>query len=95
LSNCGIATSGTYERGQHIYNPITKKTEISDIVSLTVIGPNVFEADKFSTPAFAMGKVGIEFIESLPGFDGYMIDKDGIATMTSGFDEYTRHSGTQ
>jgi len=40
LSDCGIATSGTYERGQHIYNPITKSAVITDIVSLTVIGPN-------------------------------------------------------
>lgn len=88
LSNCGIATSGTYERGQHIYDPVGKKTEITDIVSLTVIGPNVYEADKFSTPAFAMGKAGIDFIEKLAGFEGYMIDKDGIATMTSGFNKY-------
>ena len=76
LSDCGIATSGTYERGQHIYNPITKNTEITDIVSLTVIGPDVFEADKFTTPAFAMGKVGIGLIEAREGLEGYMIDKD-------------------
>ena len=88
LSNCGIATSGTYERGQHIYDPVGKKDVITDIVSLTVIGPNVFEADRFSTPAFAMGKRGIEFIEKMPGLEGYMIDKEGIATMTSGFSKY-------
>lgn len=88
LSNLGIATSGTYERGQHIYNPVTKKTEITDIVSLTVIGPNVYEADKLSTPAFAMGKEGINWIERQEGFEGYMIDKDGIATITSGFEKY-------
>jgi thiamine biosynthesis lipoprotein len=88
LSGEGIATSGTYERGQHIYDPVGKKNEINDIVSLTVIGPNVFEADKFATPAFAMGKRGIEFIEKMPGLEGYMIDKEGIATMTSGFSKY-------
>lgn len=88
LSNCGIATSGTYERGQHIYNPVEKKAEITDIVSITVIGPNVYEADKYATPAFAMGKAGINFIESLKGFEGYMIDVNGIATMTSGFGVY-------
>jgi FAD:protein FMN transferase len=90
LSDCGIATSGTYERGQHIYNPITKKNEITDIVSLTVIGKNVYEADKYSTPAFAMGRHGIEFIEALPGLEGYMIDKNRIATMTSGFEKYVK-----
>ena len=88
LSNCGIATSGTYERGKHIYSPITKNYEIPDIVSLTVIGPNVYEADKFSTPAFAMGKAGISFIEKQKGLEGYMIDSKGIATMTSGFKKY-------
>ena len=88
LSNCGIATSGTYERGQHIYNPITKENKNTDIISLTVIGPDVFEADKMSTPAFAIGRAGIKFIESLPGLEGYMIDKNGIATMTSGFKKF-------
>jgi len=89
LSDCGIATSGTYERGQHIYDPIRKKNSISDIVSLTVIGPNVFEADKFATPAFAMGVSGIEYIEKQKDLEGYMIDKRGIATMTTGFGKYT------
>lgn len=89
LSNIGIATSGTYLRGQHIYNPHNKNNlPITEIVSLTVIGPNVYEADRFATAGFAMGKAGINFIESLPGFEGYIIDKDGIATMTSGFDKY-------
>lgn len=88
LSNCGIATSGTYERGQHIYNPVNKNQNISDIVSLTVIGSNVFEADKLATPAFAMGRRGIEFIELQPNFEGYMIDLNGIATMTSGFEKF-------
>lgn len=90
LSDSGIATSGTYERGQHIYNPVTKKSEISDIVSLTVIGPNVYEADKYSTPAFAMGREGINFIERQKGLAGYMIDADGIATMTTGFEKFVK-----
>ena len=90
LSNCGIATSGIYERGQHIYDPVGKKNEITDIVSMTVIGPNVFEADKFSTPAFAMGKRGIEFVEKQKNLEGYMIDRNGIAIMTTGFGKYTK-----
>ena len=89
LKNQGIATSGTYIRGQHIYNPFDKKRLITDIVSLTVIGPNVYEADRFATAAFAMGRTGISFIESLPGFEGYVIDKEGKATMTTNFAYYT------
>ncbi len=96
LSDCGIATSGTYIRGQHIYNPHDMKEEFSDIVSLSVIGPNIYEADRFATAAFAMGRKGIEFIENLNvtgktrKFEGYMIDSKGIATMTSGFSDFVK-----
>lgn len=90
IKNKGMATSGTYLRGQHIYNPHNKNGKIKDIVSLTVIGPNVYEADRFATAAFAMGRNGIYFIEKLSGFEGYMIDKKGIATLTNGFDNYLK-----
>lgn len=86
LTNQGIATSGTYIRGQHVYDPIAGKKQ-KDIVSLTVIGPNVYEADRFATAAFAMGRKGIEFISIQPGLEGYMIDKNGIATFTKGFEQ--------
>ncbi len=59
------------------------------VASVTVIGPDVYEADRFATAAFAMGERGIRFLESLDGFEGYMIDNDGIATMTTGFVRYT------
>lgn len=85
----GLATSGTAIRGEHIYNPLGGKSP-SDIVSLSVIGPNIYDADRFATAAFAMGQKGISFIEELKGFEGYMIDKHGVATMTSGFEEYAR-----
>lgn len=88
IRNCGIATSGTYIRGQHIYNP-KLNNDITEIVSLTVIGPNIYEADRFATAAFAMGKNGIIFIENIDGLEGYVIDKNGIATFTTGFEKYT------
>lgn len=88
LTDCGIATSGTAIRGQHIYNPHQRNTPILDIVSLTVIGPDSYEADRFATAAFAMGMEGIYFIERLAGFEGYMIDAQARATFTSGFERY-------
>lgn len=85
----GVATSGTYIRGQHIYNPHEPEQALNDIVSLTVVGPDVYEADRFATAAFAMGNGGINFVEQLPGFEGYSIDTKGIATETSGFEALT------
>jgi thiamine biosynthesis lipoprotein len=88
LTNQGIATSGTAIRGQHIYDPYNRDARLLDIVSLTVIGPNIYEADRFATAAFAMGERGIQFLEKLAGFEGYMIDAHARATFTSGFERY-------
>ncbi len=88
VGNEGVATSGTYIRGKHIYNPRGGNQPVSEIVSLTVIGPNIHDADRFATAAFAMGADGIRFIEQLAGYEGYMIDNDKIATMTTGFGRY-------
>ena len=87
VSGEGVATSGIYERGEHIYNPKSGEAPKGNM-SITVIGPDVYEADRFATAAFAMGSSGINFIESLNGFEGYMIDENGTATMTSGFSKY-------
>ncbi len=88
ISNMGMATSGTYIRGQHIYNPHNMANNITEITSLTVIGASVYEADRFATAAFAMGQQGINFIENMPGLEGYMMNVHGVATMTSGFKKY-------
>ncbi len=89
VTDAGIATSGTYIRGDHIYNPRSNGKPADGIVSLTVVGPTIYDADRFATAAFAMGREGIRFIESLDDYEGYVIDTDGIATMTSHFAAYT------
>ncbi len=89
-NNEGIATSGTYVRGCHIYNPKDKNDKLEEVVSLTVIGSNIFEADRYATGAFAMGQNGIFFIESKENLEGYAIDKNGVATMTIGFKKYIK-----
>lgn len=89
LNNEGIATSGSYMLGNHIYNSVDNQ-KLNEIVSLTVIGPNVYEADRFATAAFAMGSRGIEFIENYPGLEGFAIDHTGIATMTTSFEKFTK-----
>ncbi|MBG1230799.1 FAD:protein FMN transferase [Aestuariivirga litoralis] len=84
----GVATSGSYVRGHHIWNPHAPAAKLSDIVSITVVGRDILEADRFATAAFAMGKDGIYFIEGLPGVEAYQIDASGGAIQTSAFDTY-------
>ena len=84
----GVATSGSYLRGAHIYDPLSAENP-ADFVSLTVIGPNVYEADCFATAAFAMGTEGMNFLATQPEFEGYSIDARGTALFTKGFEAYT------
>ncbi len=85
----GVATSGTSIRGQHIYDPHAPSMPLTEVVSLTVIGPDILEADRFATAAFAMGSAGIGFIERLDGFEGYEIQANGMARATTGFAQLT------
>jgi thiamine biosynthesis lipoprotein len=92
VSDCGVATSGTYIRGEHIYDPVNGRSTIQDITSMTVIGSDIYAADCYATAAFAMGRDGINFIETLDGFEGYMIDMNRVATFTSGFESLVYHA---
>ncbi len=85
----GIATSGSAVRGAHIYNPHAPGIPLNEIVSVSVIASDVLVADLYATAAFAMGREGIGFLERQPSLEGYAIDRNGIATMTSGFSTYT------
>ncbi len=84
----GMATSGSYIRGRHIWNPHAPRETLADVVSITVLGPDVLEADRFATAAFAMGADGIYFIESLLGFEAYQVNARGVATQTTHFEDY-------
>jgi thiamine biosynthesis lipoprotein len=83
-SELAIATSGTYEKGSHIYDPHTGRP-VEDLLSLTVVGPNVLDADVYATAAFAMGARGLEFVDRLDGYQAYAIDTRLRATWTAGF----------
>lgn len=80
-----VATSGTYEKGPHIHDPHTGQPA-EELVSLTVVGPSIVEADVQATAAFAMGGRAIGYLEALPGYEAYAIGPDLRATWTSGFD---------
>lgn len=90
LSDGGIATSGNYVRGEHIYDPTTGENT-NKIMGITIIGPNVYEADRFATAAYAMGEEGINFIETLNGLEGYMVKNNKRAVMTPGFSKYLKN----
>jgi thiamine biosynthesis lipoprotein len=90
LSGQGIATSGAYVRGDHIYDPRDPTRKLDEIVSVSVIAEDVVDADRFATAAFAMGPEGIYFLEGLSTVEGYAVDASGIATLTTGFSRFVQ-----
>lgn len=92
LRDAAIATSGTYIRGEHIYNPHDGFRPATTVASMSVIGPNIYDADRFATAAYAMGDQGVHFIQSLPGFEAYVISHNKVATYTSGLERYVVHA---
>jgi len=74
ISNGAVATSGNYERGAHIINPKTGKPA-EDLLSTTVVGPDIIKADILATAAFAMGQKAVKFMEKQTGYEAIIIDK--------------------
>src|SRR4029077_3309918 len=86
-TDLAVATSGTYEKGPHIYDPHTG-APATDPLSMTVVGPSILEADVYATAAFAMGLGGLEFIERRSSYEAYAIDKELRGHWTTRFDDY-------
>lgn len=70
-----VATSGAYERGDHIIDPHTGRPA-RDLLSVTVVGPSLTFADAYATAAFAMGLDGPAWVHGHPGYGAFAITVD-------------------
>lgn len=81
FSNQGIATSGTYERGNHIMNPSTHRPADPVYSSVSVIAETTEAADALATAGFVMGREAGPFFKGLIGagepLQAILIDKAG------------------
>jgi thiamine biosynthesis lipoprotein len=84
-SGLAVATSGTYEKGEHIRDP-RSSTPANAWLSFTVVGPDILQADVYATAGFAMGIAGLDFVSRSAGYEAYGIDRQLRATYTAGFD---------
>jgi len=75
VDSIAIATSGTYERGDHIIDPITDKKPVF-FKSVTIFGPSILIADVYATVIFAMGEKGLELLLKLPGYNCIYVDRN-------------------
>ena len=79
-----VATSGAYERGDHIADPVAGRTP-GGVLSVTVVGPDLGTADAYATAAFAMGADGPEWTLGLDRYEVMTILADETVVATPGF----------
>ncbi len=79
-----VATSGTAERGAHVYDPHTRQP-VTVLGSVTVSGPRVSTADAYATAAFAMGDSATQWLADLSGYRSFVVRADGSTWASPGF----------
>ena len=84
VTDLAVATSGAYERGEHLVDPHRGATP-GDVLSVTVAGPDLGTADAYSTAAYAMGADGPRWTLGLRGYEALTILADGTVLSTPGF----------
>ncbi|GAA1387982.1 FAD:protein FMN transferase [Catellatospora chokoriensis] len=82
-TDLAVATSGTYERGAHVTNPHDGRPA-RDLVSVTVAGPRLAEADAYATAALAMGLPALRWLATLDGYESAVITSAGDAYRSDG-----------
>ena len=79
-----VATSGTYERGEHLVDPFSG-TPTDRVASATVTGPSLATADALATALAVAGVQLIDTVVALPGYEAYLIGHTGGEASTPGF----------
>jgi thiamine biosynthesis lipoprotein len=80
VTDQAVATSGTYERGDHVVNP-RGGGPARGLRSVTVVGPDLAVADAYATTALAMGEPGLSWLAALAasGYESAAVTDDGRA----------------
>lgn len=86
-TDLAVATSGAYERGDHVVDARDGLAP-EEVVSVTVVGPELTFADAYATSAFAMGRDGARWAASLREYDACVITAADEVISTAGFERH-------
>lgn len=75
LVHGAVATSGTAERGSHLWDPRTGEPA-GYFLSVTVSGPSLAWADAYATTVFVMGEDGLDWVSRFPGYSVLPVRRD-------------------
>ncbi|MFZ1385576.1 MAG: FAD:protein FMN transferase, partial [Propionicimonas sp.] len=71
-------------RGRHIIDPATGEPVREELLSATVIGPELTWADVYATAAFVRGLGALTWLATLPHHVGLLVTADGTVLTTGG-----------
>jgi thiamine biosynthesis lipoprotein len=81
-----MATSGSAERGQHIWNPKAPgKESPTDLVQVSVVANDLVTADVWATAAFAAGQRGVSLLNAVDGIEALFVLANGDLAATDNF----------
>lgn len=83
-TDMAVATSGTYERGAHVFDPHTGQPATA-LRSVTIVGRDLALADAYATAAVAMGPAALRWLAQLRDHESGVVMEDGRTYRTSGF----------
>ncbi|MFF4396312.1 FAD:protein FMN transferase [Streptomyces sp. NPDC001480] len=83
ITDAAVATSGRYERGDHILDGRTGRPA-AGLLSLTVVAPTLTVADATATAAFALGEEGVAWAAARPGCEVFAVDAGRQVVRTEG-----------
>ena len=84
VNDAAVATSGTYQRGLHVFDPHTF-LPADELASVTLVGSDLTFVDAYATAALARGLAAPAWLEALAGHEAYLVDAIGHAWSTPDF----------
>jgi thiamine biosynthesis lipoprotein len=82
--DAAIATSGAYERGAHIIDPM-RRAPSALFDSATAVGPSLALVDALATALVAGGVEVLKAVTALPGYGACVLTGDGVLRATADF----------
>ena len=94
VTDRAVATSGSYERGDHIRDPRDGDGAVpAGLRSVTVVGPALAFTDAYATALFVMGLDGLRWLASHPDYEAVAITTDDRLVWTPGMVRYLARGG--
>jgi thiamine biosynthesis lipoprotein len=84
LTAGAVATSGTSERGQHIWDPLQRNAD-RGVLAATVVARDVVEADVLATAAVTEGRDAARWLSGRSRVEGLIVRTSGEVECTPGW----------